>query len=95
MTPPPPFLSRAQIRLIPRLKIYLQREDNEYGKVRPPARLFNPEEVSRLTGEEVMSTRSVNSGEGYVYDGMTFEDGCLIKTIAVRGLRWENVTPSL
>ena len=34
--------------------------------------------------------------EQFSFDGMTFEDGCLIKTLSVRGLRWdEGVVPTL
>ena len=41
------------------------------------------EELRRL-GEDCAGYRTHTGGEGYQYDGNLFEDGCLVKTVAVR-----------
>lgn len=60
--------ARARIRLIPRLRVFTR--DTSAGKkaLRPPARLFNPEELRRL-GEDVHEYRTQTGGDGYQYDG--------------------------
>ena len=44
--------SRAEVRMIPRLRIFLTRGGDEEGnsKVRPPAKLFNADEVRARGG---------------------------------------------
>ena len=40
--------------------------------------------------------RVAGGGQQFAYEGMTFEDGCLVKTVSLKGLRWgDDVTPSL
>lgn len=40
--------------------------------------------------------RGSGGREYFVYEGLTFEDGCLIKIMSTRGLKWdESVVPSL
>ena len=45
--------ARAQVRLIPRLRVYLTRgnEDEDVSRIRPPAKLFKPEEITSFGGE--------------------------------------------
>ena len=42
--------ARARIRIIPRLRIYTAKgdDDAQERKMRPPARLFKPEEIGTL-----------------------------------------------
>ena len=40
--------------------------------------------------------RVAGGRQQFAYDGMTFEDGCLVKVVSIKGLRWgDDVTPSL
>ena len=87
--------ARARVRLIPRLRIFTRQSNTQGRAVRPPAKLFNPEELRRL-GEDCAGYRTHTGGEGYQYDGNLCEDGCLVKTVAVRGLRHgPEITPTL
>ena len=89
---------RATVRLIPRLRIHLTRgnedEEQNVSKVRPPAKLFKPEEIEGYGGEV---NYTVSGGKKrFHFDGLTFEDGLLVKTLAVRNLRWDDsVVPSI
>ena len=90
--------ARARIRIIPRLKIYTAKgdDDAQERKIRPPARLFKPEEIGKLGGDVEGPMRVAGGRQQFAYDGMTFEDGCLVKVVSIKGLRWgDDVTPSL
>ena len=40
--------------------------------------------------------RVAGGRQQFAYEGQTFEDGCLVKTVSLKGLRWgDDVTPSL
>lgn len=89
---------RARVRLIPRLRVYVTRglDDDDTGArtMRPPAKLFIPEEIERFGGECSQSTR--NGRKHFNYDGNEFEDGLLLKYYSVRNLRWgDEISPSL
>ena len=78
--------NRATVRLIPRLKIYLTRgqddEEADVSRVRPPAKIFKPEEVASWGG--VVDPTTVGGRRAYYYDGMTFVDGLLHKNLSVK-----------
>jgi transcription elongation factor SPT5 len=89
---------RATVRLIPRLRIHLTRgnedEEADTSRMRPPAKLFKPEEIESYGGEV---NYTVQAGKKrFNYDGLSFEDGLLIKGLAVRNLRWgDDIVPSI
>ena len=63
--------TRARVRVIPRLRIYVTRgEDDADTSVRPPARLFKPEEVGQYGG--TVSTGSAGGRKYFTYDGQVF-----------------------
>ena len=69
--------SRATVRLIPRLRIHLTRgnddEDQPSSRVRPPAKLFKPEEIESFNGTV---NYTVDGGKRtYHFDGQQFQDG--------------------
>jgi len=40
--------------------------------------------------------RVAGGRQQFAFDGQTFEDGCLVKVVSLKGLRWgDDVTPSL
>ena len=40
--------------------------------------------------------RVAGGRQQFAYEGQTFEDGCLVKLVSLKGLRWgDDVTPSL
>ena len=75
--------ARARIRIIPRLKIRTAKgdDDAQERKIRPPARLFKPEEIGKLGGDVEGPMRVAGGRQQFAYDGMTFEDGCLVKVV--------------
>lgn len=63
------------------------------GTIRPPARLFNYDEVRKVYGKG-----SVKAGPGQasvIFDGDEYEDGFCLKDIKIAGIETENVKPTL
>ena len=87
--------NHAIVRIIPRLHIYLTRDQEDGNRVRPPAKLFNPEEVRAIYDGDVQQ-RVAGGRKRFLYEGQEFEDGLMMKKYNVRSLRWgEAVVPSL
>ncbi|CAG9317770.1 unnamed protein product [Blepharisma stoltei] len=76
---------KATVKLVPRL------EKTGNKKIRPPAKLFNPNDY-----RDYERKRDTTSHELYFqWNGMSFHNGFLYKTVALRSLQIENVSPSL
>eukprot|EP00966_Prymnesium_polylepis_P100116 2318506-Prymnesium_polylepis.1 len=74
----------------------MNQEGEQSSRVRPLAKLFRPDEIQRLGGDVTGPHRTGGGREYFGYDGAHFEDGCLIKTMSTRGLRWgDDIVPSL
>lgn len=87
------------IRMIPRIDMNYREIDDGKPKRkrantfvgRPPARLFNPEEVLRIYGKKTV----LKKGNSWIFQGDTYTDGFLEKDIRVTGLTTEDVHPGL
>lgn len=88
------------IRMVPRIDMN-HREVDPDGKSkrkratatvgRPPARLFNPEEVLRIYGKKTV----LKKGNSWIFQGDTYTNGFLEKDIRVTGLTTEDIHPGL
>ena len=62
--------------------------------MRPPARLFKPDEIGQYGGD--VEQRTQGGRKLFYFDGETFEDGLLLRDVSVRSLRWgDDIVPSL
>lgn len=91
------------VRLIPRIDMSPRDElsldpvtrkrkkgPNATGTTRPPQRLFNFDEISRVYGKAITRKNQV-----YVFQGDTYRDGFLEKDFKVSGLILDDVNPTL
>lgn len=92
----------AGLKFIPRIDLTPKESDSLKRKKgtlsssvamsRPPQRLFNVEEVTKVYGQRSCVRR--NNGE-YVFNGDTYRNGFLEKDIKIHGIITENVNPTL
>lgn len=76
---------RATVKLVPRL------EKTGNKKIKAPAKLFNPNDCRDYERKRDTSTHELY----YQWNGMSFHNGFLHKSIAMRSIQLENVSPSL
>ncbi|KAJ1652847.1 transcription elongation factor spt5 [Dispira simplex] len=97
----------VKIRLVPRLEVSGYRDNmddnlakkrkkgvpyNSASEPRPPQRLFNPKDSSRLDLNKPIMFRGSNS---YMYGNDLFRDGFLEKTVKSTSLFTEHINPTL
>lgn len=75
---------KAVVKVVPRL-------GKTIGRTRPPPRLFNPQEYSNC--ERKMDSKSQEFF--HYYNGLQFQDGFLFKSMSVKSLNFESVSPEL
>jgi transcription elongation factor SPT5 len=61
------------------------------GSIRPPQRLFNPEEVAKVYGRSSVTKRK----NAYIFGNDTFKDGFIEKDFKISALILDDVNPSL
>ena len=92
----------AAVRFLPRIDLTPHEFESGDGTAkrkrataatigRPPARLFNPEEVIKIHGKKT----TIRRGPSWIYNGDTYTNGFLEKDVRVTALVTENVQPRL
>ena len=71
-----------------------QEEAEDIGRVRPPAKIFKPEEIRSWDG--LVQSQSQGGRRAFFFEGEQFIDGLRHKQVSTRGLRWdESVVPTM
>eukprot|EP00003_Mantamonas_plastica_P024911 TRINITY_DN4761_c0_g2_i6.p1 TRINITY_DN4761_c0_g2~~TRINITY_DN4761_c0_g2_i6.p1 ORF type:complete len:577 (+),score=226.37 TRINITY_DN4761_c0_g2_i6:363-2093(+) len=95
--------NRAEVKFVPRLDLTeienAAKENRKASKrvknrVRPPQRLFNPEQIRTLGGDPIKG-RDMRGNETYELDGDMFENGFMVKEMAIKTLQTQDVVPTV